>query len=330
MSESYYLFSNGTLSRKDNVFRLKTSTGQFKDLKIEVTRDIYIFGEVTLNTKCLNYTGQLGIPIHIFNYYGFYSGSFYPKESKVSGELLIKQVETLLDENRKLEIAKEFILGASHNILKNLKYYNNREKDVSDEISKIESLEKEIPECQTIQQLMGVEGNIRKIYYESWRNIFNKDVEFEKRVKRPPDNMINSLISFINTLVYTATLSEIYKTQLNPTISYLHVSGTKRFSLCLDISEIFKPLITDKIIFSLINKSIITEDDFDTESNFCYLKEKSRMKILKEFDEKLKTTIKHRDLNREVSYRHLIRLECYKLIKTLMENKKYDSFKMWW
>ncbi|MGL4935546.1 MAG: type I-B CRISPR-associated endonuclease Cas1b [Cetobacterium sp.] len=330
MSESYYLFSNGTLSRKDNVFRLKTPTGEFKDLKIEVARDIYVFGELTLNTKCLNYMGQLNIPTHFFNYYGFYTGSFYPKETRVSGALLVKQVEALLDENKKMMLAQEFIVGGAHNILRNLKYYNNRDKDLSETISNIEFLVKEIKKTKSVQELMGIEGNIRKLYYDSWSKIFNKEVEFEKRVKRPPDNMVNCLISFINTLVYTATLSEIYKTQLNPTISYLHVPGEKRFSLCLDISEIFKPLISDRMIFSLINKNIITEDDFDKESNFCYLKPKAKMKILKEFDERMKTTIKHRDLNRNTSYRHLLRLECYKLIKTIVEDVQYNSFKMWW
>ncbi|MGL4862466.1 MAG: type I-B CRISPR-associated endonuclease Cas1b [Cetobacterium sp.] len=330
MSESYYLFSNGTLSRKDNVFRLKTPSGEFKDLKIEVARDIYVFGELTLNTKCLNYMGQLNISTHFFNYYGFYTGSFYPKETKVSGALLVKQVESFLNECKKLELAQEFISGAAHNILRNLKYYNNRDKDLADVISNIEELVKGIKKVKCVQELMGVEGNIRKIYYESWSKIFNKEVEFEKRVKRPPDNMINCLISFINTLVYTSTLTEIYKTQLNPTISYLHVPGEKRFSLCLDISEVFKPLISDRMIFSLINKNIITEDDFDKESNFCYLKPKAKMKILKEFDERMKSTIKHRELNRNTSYRHLLRLECYKLIKNLMENTPYNSFKMWW
>lgn len=330
MGETYYLFSNGTLSRKDNVLRLKTATGEYKDLKIEMTRDIYIFGEVNVNTKCLNYMGQLKIPMHIFNYYGFYTGSFYPKEVNVSGKLLIKQVETFLNDEKKIDVAREFIVGASHNILRNLKYYKNREKDLNNEIIEIESLRNKIKQINTVQELMGIEGNIRKVYYDSWKKIFNKDVEFEKRVKRPPDNMINTLISFINTLVYTTVLSEIYKTQLNPTISFLHSPGERRFSLCLDIAEIFKPLIADRMIFSLINKNMITESDFDTDSNFYYLKEKARKVILKEYDDRLKESIKHRTLNKYVSYRHLMRLECYKLIKFMTENEEYNSFKIWW
>ena len=146
----------------------------------------------------------------------------------------------------------------------------------------------------------------------------------------PLDNMINSLISFTNSLIYTTVLSEIYKTQLNPTISFLHEPGVKRFSLCLDVAEIFKPLIGDRMIFSLLNRNQITKNDFDKESNFLYLKEPAKRKILMEYDDRLKRTIKHRDLGRDVSYRYLIRLECYKLIKEIIGEKRYEGFKIWW
>ena len=85
---------------------------------------------------------------------------------------------------------------------------------------------------------MGIEGNIRKKYYEAWNNIVKQDINFTKRIKNPPENMINTLLSFANSLVYTTALSEIYKTQLNPTVSYLHEPGTSRYSLSLDIAEI--------------------------------------------------------------------------------------------
>lgn len=232
--------------------------------------------------------------------------------------------------NKRLNISKKIIQGASFNIKRNLRYYNSRNKDLEKEIEKINNLREEIERCTDVKMLMGIEGNIRKIYYETWNKIIDQEINFEKRVKRPPDNLINTMISFINTLVYTTCLSEIYKTQLNPTISYLHVPGERRFSLCLDLSEIFKPILVDRLIFSLLNKNIITESDFEKESNFYYIKEKGRKKILQAYDERLKKTIKHKTLNRNVSYRHLIKLECYKLIKHLMEDKEYTPFEMWW
>lgn len=323
--ENYYIFSNGELKRKDNNICFND-----RFLKIEMTDNIYLFGEVDLNTKCLNYLGQNKVAIHFFNYYGFYTGSFYPKEINVSGNVLIKQVEFYQNIEKRLEIAKEIIKSASDNIFRNLRYYNGRGKDVKNQMELIKSLQNEIEKTQNINELMGVEGNIRKIYYSAWNILVNQEIEFEKRVKRPPDNMINTLISFINSLMYTTCLSEIYKTQLNLTISYLHSAGDRRFSLCLDISEIFKPLVVDRLIFSLLNKNIITEEDFEKDSNYYYLKDKGRKKVLEEYEKKLKSVITHKELNREVSYQYLIRLECYKIIKHILGDKKYEGFKMWW
>lgn len=146
----------------------------------------------------------------------------------------------------------------------------------------------------------------------------------------PPNNMINSLISFVNSLIYSKTLSEIYHTQLNPTISYLHEPGFRRYSLCLDLAEVFKPLIGDRLIFSLLNRRQITEESFTKELNFLHLKKEASKLIVTELENKLKTTIMHKELGKQVSYQYLIRLEAYKLIKHLIEEKEYESFKIWW
>ncbi len=330
MAESFYLFSNGDLMRKDNVLRMVAPDGRFKDIKVEMTRDIYLFGEVGLNTKCLNYAGQLSIPIHFFNYYGFYTGSFYPKEENVSGKLLIEQVQHYTAPEKRLEIAKALVEAASCNILRNLRYYNERGRDLESCMGEIKALRQGTQRSKDVNELMGLEGSIRRAYYSAWKDIINQEIDFEKRVKRPPDNMINALISFVNSLVYVTCLSEIYKTQLHPAVSYLHSAGERRFSLCLDISEVFKPLIADRLIFSMLNKKMLAEKDFERESNFCYLKEAGRKRLLEEYDNYLERTIRHKGLKRDVSYRHLIRLECYKLIKHLMGDKRYEGFTIWW
>lgn len=131
-------------------------------------------------------------------------------------------------------------------------------------------------------------------------------------------------------MIYAKILSEIYHTQLNPTISYLHEPGVRRFSLCLDVSEVFKPLIGDRLIFSLLNRKQITEDSFTKELNFLHLKKEASALISRELEERLKKTIMHKELGRQVSYQYLMRLEAYKLIKHLIGEKEYDGFKIWW
>ena len=330
MKQSYYLYRSGRIQRKDNTLEIVYKDNTKKSIPVERVDDIYVMTEFDFNTSLLNFLSQYGINVHFFNYYGFYTGTYYPKESLVSGKLLIKQVESYTNKEKRLKIAKAFIEAASYNIYRNLTYYNNRGKDLSDYMKEIEFLRTQIPLTKDVQELMGIEGNIRKIYYNTWNIIINQDIAFEKRVKNPPDNAINSLISYVNTIIYTRVLSEIYKTQLNPTISYLHEPSERRFSLCLDIAEIFKPIIGDRLIFSMLNKKQITEKDFEKGLNFLYIKDGARKEITKQIDLKLQTTIKHKKLDREVSYEYLIRLEIYKIIKSLLEETEYEGFKMWW
>ena len=330
MKQSYYLYKSGRLQRKDNTLQIEYKDGIKKVIPVEGVNDIYVMTEFDLNTNLLNFLSQYGISVHFFNYYGFYTGTYYPKEQLVSGKLLIKQVEHYTDKRKRIKIAQQFIDAASYNILKNLKYYQNRGKDLELYIKEIESLRKYITLSKNVKELMGIEGNIRKIYYDAWNIIINQDIAFEKRVKNPPDNAINSLISYVNTIIYTRVLAEIYKTQLNPTISYLHEPSERRFSLCLDIAEIFKPILADRLIFSMLNKNQITEKDFEEGLNFLYIKENARKEITKEMDAKLQTVIKHKKLGKEVSYEYLIRLEIYKLIKYLLEDEEYEGFKIWW
>jgi CRISPR-associated protein Cas1 len=315
------------------------STGrvQRKPIPVQDIEAFYCFGELDFNTKFFNYLAQQKIPLHLFNYYGHYAGTFTPREYLPSGYTIVEQVRAYLDTHRRLVIARELIEAASFNILKNLQYYSSpsrtsedKKNDFTEAIQEIETLRGSIDNVATTQELMGLEGNIRERYYRCWGEIVGQEYALDKRVKHPPDNAINALVSFGNSLVYATVLSEIYHTHLNPTVSYLHGPGERRYSLALDLSEIFKPILADKMIFKLLNNKQIQEKHFRKELNFCYLEESGRKIVLQEYDERLKTTIKHRGLGRNVSYRHLVRLEAYKLVNHLMAGEEYKAFRAWW
>lgn len=400
--KNYYLLSNGRLRRSANSLVLESAEGPKKPIPVEDVDSLYLYGEVDLNTKVLTFLATKKIPLHVFNYYSFYSGSYYPREYLHSGYLLVHQVKHYSDPACRLTLVRELIRASAHSMLRNVAYYANRRKSEgtmasdsdpdpvgeigaepsptagtpqdealeslidssedtlsetasSEEVTATEadpfesalifddapsplaqiratigSLSALIEMQEQVNELRGIEGKMRERYYQAWQHILTGDWAFDRRVRRPPDNEVNALISFGNSVLYTACLSEIYRTQLTPTISYLHEPGARRFSLALDLSEIFKPLLVDRAIFRLLNTGQIKPEHFDRSLGGCYLTEAGKKLFLSALEDRMNATIKHRRLGRHVSYRHLIRLECYKLIRHLTEVEAYHAFRAWW
>lgn len=331
MSRPLYLFRAGTLRRQQNTLLFIDRQGEKRFIPIAEVSDIFAMAPLRLNEQTLRFLGRQGVPLHVFTHYGTYAGSFYPRIRHTSGELLIAQVEHARHPEKRLPIAQELVRGAIHQIRKNLLYYHNREHDLSVALEFIEERLALVDQVRSLPELMGEEGKVRQAYYGTWQMILGLSSPFQ-RVRRPPDTLPNALLSFLNTLLYTHILSEIYHTPLHPSVSFLHEPRTRRFSLALDLSEPFKPLLVDRLIFRLLNRREITENDLEPLGRLggLFLKEEARKKIVRTFVEQLSTTVQHRRLKRSVSYRQLLRLEAYKLMRHLTGIEPYRAFRAWW
>lgn len=330
MSKDFFVFSPGRMQRRHNTFYFINEEGEKKSLPIYQIDNIYVFGTLDMNTEFLRLLNQHQVSMHIFNYYGFYSGSFVPRQTKVSGFSVVHQASHYLNHEKRLFLARQFVESAAFHMLRNLRRYKGK-KDVEIKMEEIINYKRQLKKANTIQEIMGLEGLIRQNYYNAFNSFLSNDFAFDERTKRPPKDPLNTLISFGNSLCYTKVLSEIYKTYLDPTISFLHEPSTKRFSLSLDIAEIFKPLLVDPVIFTLINKNILNvKKDFEYIDEMVILNEQGKKKFLNEWMKKLQTTVKHRKLNRKVSYQYFIRLECYKLIKHIIDDAMYKPLRAWW
>jgi len=325
MKEPLYISSEGILQRKENTLYFVNKEGK-KPLPVESISEIYCYGKVSLRSGAASLLMNKGIPVHYFNKYGYYEGSLYPRVKLNSGLVVVKQAEHYLDADKRARIAAEIVSGIKHNVLQTLKYYRRKGKEVGEFIADIE---KEKVEGR-VPVLLSVEGRIWSSYYRSFNVIMEEEgFEMDTREIRPPTTEMNALISFGNSLLYSTALSEIYNTYLHPSISFLHEPAERRFSLALDLADLFKPIIVERVIFTVVNNKMLSADDFDKEVGVL-LNDKGRRIFLKEYDAKLKTTIKHKTLKRKVSYKYLMRLECYKLTKHILGDKPYESFKMWW
>lgn len=330
MKERIYIFSNGELKRQENTLYFESEKGK-KYLPVEHVSELYIFGEVTINKKLLEFLSQKEILLHFFNYYGYYAGTYYPREHYNSGYMILRQAEYYMDDQKRMILARKFVDGGSSNMLKVLGYYNSRGVELEKEIREMERLKAQIEKQQTVEELMAIEGNIRSTYYSAFNKILrSEDFSFDVRSRRPPMSRINSLISFGNSLCYTECLRQIYQTHLDPRIGFLHSTNFRRFTLNLDVAEIFKPIIVDRCIFTIVNKNMVKDEHFMDELDKVYLNEKGRDVFVRAFEERMRSTIKHEKLKRNVSYETLIRMELYKLEKHLMGEEEYHPFIARW
>lgn len=318
----------GELSRKDNSLCFRKN-GKNVYIPVENTKEIYCLNEISINTKLLDFLSLSNIIVHFFNYYEGYSGTFYPKDQYMSGKLLVRQVEKF--DSERMIIARSIVRGIGENIDEVLyHYYKHSKKEVKGTIDWLRTdYRSRIDSSVDVKQLMAVEGEAWSRFYQEFKHFLPEEFIMNKRVRRPPDNPINALISFGNTLLYTKTISAIYRTHLDQRVSFLHEPTERRFSLSLDISEVFKPVIVYRTIFELVNnKRIQVDKHFDKKVNYCLLNEEGRKIFIESFEARMESVFLHTKLKRKVSYRTAIKLDCYKLIKFIMEDKEFVPFRL--
>lgn len=329
MGKSIYIMSDGTLRRKDNTVVLEGE--ERTHIPVQTIDELMVFGEVTLNKRFLEFATAEEIIIHFFNHHGYYQGTYYPREHYNSGSLILQQVAHYLDETKRLVLARQFVLGAIANLDRVLAYYENRGIDLAGIRQRITEYRGKAERTDEVSALRGYEGMARQAYYGAFDSIVgDDDFALGKRTRRPPTNRMNALISFGNSLCYVLALSQLYRTHLDPRVGYLHETNFRRFTLNLDLAEVFKPILVDRVILSLVNKRVIQARDFASEAGGIYLTERGRSTFLRAWEERLQSTIRHRQLRREVSYRHLVRLEAHKLEKHLLGDEAYKPFTAWW
>ncbi|GAB6078828.1 type I-B CRISPR-associated endonuclease Cas1b [Hydrogenobaculum acidophilum] len=304
---SYYIVSHGKLIKKDNTLMFQNKTKE-QVIPIEDIKDVFIIASVSITSEVLKLFSKKGVVVHFFSVYGNYIGSFFPKNENELGSLIISQVRHYEDREKRLYLAKEFIKGAISNCGKLL--------DIE-----FDSFLQKLKGVNTISELMGIEANFRKLYYKSLEA--KAELYFGKRTKRPPTTELNALISFGNSLLYGKIASQIYSSSLNIHISYLHEINQKRFSLALDLSEIFKPIIVDFVILKLAKENVFQKGFFKRQKDKLLLTNIGFKTFIKAFDDRFNETIKIDE--KEYTLATAIKMEIIKLIKHFEAKELYKA-----
>lgn len=318
--ETLFIAHGAQLRQHENTLQVRLGERK-RSLPIEKLSHVVLLSESRLNSRLLGLCGKYGVRLSVFDYYGYFKGAFEPYDKNPAGKVKLQQAELLLDDQRRMAVAREIVAGAAYNKLANLRYYHYRgNKVLKSTIEAMKNLMATLPRAQDSAQLMGIEGQLQQYYYAAWAAI-HPDLDFGKRVRRPPNNPINCLISFLNQMVYSVVRHEISKTHLEETFSVLHTPGYGRASLSLDLAEPFKPLLSDMLIFRLLQRKMLDESWFEQHDQVCLLSETGRRHIAEQFALRLEERYQGR------SFRNWIYREALALEREVLQVAEYRVFK---
>lgn len=268
--------------------------------------------------------------MNIFDKYGELTGTFAPPESLHGGLTMLKQAAIYLDDDKIKLIARKLEIASLHNMRSNLKYYerHHSHENLKNGIKAFSEWITEMNEATDVPMLLTIEARARQLYYSLFHEIIDDPAfRFTKRTRRPPKDPLNALISFGNVFLYNRIAIEIQKTSLDIRIRFVHATNRRSQSLNLDIADLFKPLIVDRAIFTIINRHMIhASDHFEkTEDGGIYLNKEGKQIFINELENKVYQ--KQTEENQPRTYDTRIREEIHKIFRFVCYDEKYKPFK---
>lgn len=326
--DSYHLLQDGVLNRKDYSL-LFENDDERHHIPVEVTSQINIYSNVTISPSALKTLCEHNIRIAYVDEYGDLMGTFVPSEHSESAEVFLKQCQIYTNKKERLALARLMEDASIHNMETNLRYYVRRGAvELEDLVAYIDSCQKEVETTPSIESLRLVEARARKAYYSAFAQILaGTEFDFTKRTRRPPKDPGNAMVSFGNTVLYNVVLQAIWRTPLDPKIGIVHATNRRSHSLNLDLADIFKPVLVDRVIFSLINRREIRADEhFMThEDGGVFMNTAGKRVFLRAFEEKLDDAVTV--CNRRITYRRLIGNEVMRLQRLIVSGMRYQPYK---
>jgi len=310
--------------RKDNTIIIVKEEWT-KTFPIEIIDALYIYTDLKISTQLLGLLNKYNIQIYFHWYYWNYIWSYFPKENNVSGAIIVEQVKNFTENS--LFYSKKLMYSAFSNMLKVLDRHKDKlDKDI---LQKMKDLRDQLiynNNIQDINTLMWLEWIFRNFYYSQFSKcIKNNNFIFNERNRQPPKDPVNSLMSLLNMNCYNLVNDSIIKSQLSPFISFYHSMNQKRYNLSLDIAEIFKPILVDRLILKLLNNNMLKKSDFIKDKSIWLvkLKDDTYKKVMLEWNNSINEYLYIKSLWKKYNWKSIIQFECYKIMK-YWNDKNYN------
>jgi CRISP-associated protein Cas1 len=302
-----FLFDSGELTRSNNTLCLinddKHSSQAFP---VRMISNIFLMAPVRVDSGVVGLCHDFGINLYFFDNTEDVSG-ILTNALWVPGMTLKNQI-LAYEGAKRTSIAREILLSTAANIGKVLSYYSS--DSLLEKKKKIAKQAEWIEGGQDVPELMKREALMWKIYYSGFSEILKLPYPFERIQKKPKDS-VNLLLNYLNAVLYRLCLSYLLNAGLSPAISYLHSTNDRPISLPFDMAEMYKPLLVERTIFTLVNRHEVSSDDSESSGERTILTSRIRHLAIETFMEKLKS--KMTDGKYYFSYEDFLKKDCYAL-----------------
>ena len=337
-----YLTEQRSLVRKDGD-TLVVHVPEDKDRQIEARKirvplmkvdQVVVFGDSTITSPALAALLTQHAEVCFLTSYGAFIGRLTPEFSK-NGLLRLEQHRAHNDPARSLALAKTCVTGKLSNLRTLLMRTNRKREDAAIDraAESIKSMIEQVnavtsdgapppdpqhPQANTPQgRLLGLEGAASAAYFGVFDHLLVGEWQFAKRVRRPPTDPINALLSYAYTLLMHQVSAAINIVGLDPYVGYLHSSQYGKPALALDLMEEFRPVIADSVVLALINNDMLKRADFVEELGAFRLTGPARRLFLTKWEERLSTEVQHPVFKYKATYRRCLELQVRLVAKWL-------------
>jgi CRISP-associated protein Cas1 len=322
--------------------------------------EVMVLGDITLTTPALASLLGAKIQVTYLSKYGQYLGSLSPQLTKNS-ILRLAQHAAHVDAAERHALAQRFVIGKLRNMRTILMRYQRTQNDALiskqletlkqcvraagetmfdaqnnaiewheiDDIAEAEQTELGKDRMNGLGSLLGCEGAGSAAYFHVFNRLIKCEWEhgFSKRVRRPPTDPVNAMLSYGYTILTGQVASALASVGFDPYIGYLHSSRYGKPALALDLMEEFRPVIVDSVVLNLLNNRQLEPKDFVLELNSYRMTETTKRLFLQKFEDRMQEVVSHPVFEYKVTYRRCIELQARLLAKYLTgEIPQYTPF----
>jgi CRISPR-associated protein Cas1 len=323
MPHPLYLLEQGSrLSREGRRLVVSKEGAALAQVATVQVSQVLVFGNIQLTTPALHLLLAEAIDVILLTQAGNFLGRIVGAESG-KGALRVAQITASRRADAALHLAQQIVHAKIHNARIFLMRYARRKASTALDaaVEAMTPLLERTHRTMTLNSLMGVEGQATAIYFGVWKELLHAPWRFTRRIRRPPTDPVNVLLSFGYTILSQNMLSAIYTAGLDPYVGFLHQLDYNRPSLAQDLIEEFRAIIVDSVALRCLNNQIVTPDDFvpgDEEYPLIFTDDGKR-KFIRELEARLTHSFRDPISGQATDYRRVMLQQVYRLAHAVQQ-----------